>query len=296
MTHRSHTPGKELSSRSCARRKARGHQPGPAHSKFKSRNARTAAIAWAGLSWLALAAGCSGEDDGVTYAQDIQPLFEDRCTLCHRPGAPAGPAPSIAIDILNAYAPEVGLATSKNLWKEAYPEVASPVYTVMPGQPEESFLMQKISDPALGLLPAENAGSPMPQQFEPLTEDEKASIDSWVLEGAEDTASYRAQVRPIFGTRPGTGKCIYCHYEGTPYPPDLTQPFGPDGVVNIASVYRPDMLRVSPGAPDQSLLVMKIRAEQPTSEFGASMPRSFPPLSPREVDRVRQWILEGARP
>lgn len=241
-------------------------------------------------------AGCS-DDNGVTYARDIGPLFQD-CTLCHRPDAPYGPA--LAVDILNPYSPDAGLVNATNLWKAQHPEIASPPRTVVAGNPDESFLMQKIADPASGLLPAEFAGSPMPLQIEALSEAELTSIVEWIEAGAEDTADFRSNVAPIFGNPSdpvsAPGKCLYCHYEGTPNPPDLSDPFGPNGLVNVTARFRTDMLRVAPNNPEASFLILKVRASQPSSDVGAPMPKAVPILSEAQVDRVRQWILEGAQP
>ncbi len=245
--------------------------------------------------------GCSSEDDGLRYSEHVRPLFES-CAICHRAGAPAGPDPGEAIDVLEPYTPEVGLVTSKNLWKMYHPEIDSPEYIVAPGDPENSFLIDKISDPALGRLPPEDAGEPMPLAIPPLTEEEHASIERWVLAGAEDTEQFRTEVVPIFGNtgrfegRLDNGKCLRCHYEGTPNPPDLGDPFGPNGLVNVTALYRSDMVRVAPFDLEGSFLIAKVRAVEPTSEIGAPMPRSFPRLTGDQVDVVRQWIADGARP
>lgn len=244
----------------------------------------------------AIAFGCSSEDDGLRYSEHVRPLFEP-CTTCHRARAPSGPAPGAAIDVLDPYAPEVGLVTSKNLWKQAHEEIDSPAYIVLPGDPDSSFLIDKISDPALGRLPGDQAGGPMPPTIPALTEEEHASFERWVLDGAEDTEQFRAEVVPIIrGSYGFDGKCLNCHYEGTPNPPDLSDPFGPNGLVNVAAFYRSDMVRVVPFDLEGSFLIAKIRATEPTSELGAPMPRSYPRLTPDQVDVVRQWIADGARP
>jgi hypothetical protein len=89
---------------------------------------------------------------------------------------------------------------------------------------------------------------------------------------------------------------VYCHYEGTPNPPNLSDPFGPDGVVGVTSTLRPDLKRVAPGDPEQSLLIRKIRPGSSTVDYGSRMPYSFQPLSLDQVTLVRQWIQDGAHP
>ncbi len=246
--------------------------------------------------------GCAEEDDGVTYAGEVFPLFYRRCTICHySSNSPSG------VDIQSPFSPDNGLVTSKNFWKEDFPDVDLPVNNVEVGDPDNSFLIHKISDPDLGLLPATNAGERMPLQIPPVTAEELASIEQWIVEGATETEQFRLEVVPILGNAsnsfgypdPKPGKCVHCHYEGTPNPPDLTNPFDREtGVVNVDALYRADMDRVTPGEPERSLLFLKVRLgpDAADASIGAPMPFSFEPLSDRSVDVVRQWIVEGARP
>ena len=62
----------------------------------------------------------------------------------HRPDAPAGPSTGNGFDILNPFAPVDGLLTAKNLWKAGHMEIDSPVYLVVPGNPDDSFLIDKL--------------------------------------------------------------------------------------------------------------------------------------------------------
>jgi hypothetical protein len=252
------------------------------------------------LALVAFAAGCGGEqDNGVTYQKDISTLFAD-CTLCHNPGSPsAGVAPQ-GPDILDPYAPGNGLTVAPNYWKEGHKNLPYPERDVTPGDPDQSFLLIKLSDPSLGLL--SDAGAYMPYNVPPITPDELAKIEQWVSSGAQDDDFFRNQVYGIF-VGPlvyQPGKCDLCHYKGTPHPPDMTDPFGPDGVVGIPSIFRNDLLRVAPGDPDASLLVQRVRESAgdnlPSSEFGAPMPKPVTHLDDAQQALVRQWILEGARP
>lgn len=279
--------------------------------------------------------GSESDADSVTYSDDIQPIFNRRCTTCHRPGGPSG------VDIRNPFStqppPNVGLARALNQWKVRNAELDLPEYDVMPGEPSESFLIHKISDPSLGMLPPDPdgtmgpalppAGSHMPLQLPVLAREEVSLIEDWVFAGAPNgdfmdrgdrldpssrppqLRSFEADIRPIFGAedtvnaergvcQPGAGpcaRCIYCHYQGTLNPPDLSDPFGPDGIVNVDAILRPDMKRVVPGDPEASLLIRKIRPDE-TGEFGPRMPYSYAALSADQVELVRQWILDGARP
>ena len=91
------------------------------------------------------------------------------------------------------------------------------------------------------------------------------------------------------------GKCGYCHYAGTPYPPDLSRPFDPEvGLVGVPARFDPQSVLVEPGNSEVSFLVRKIEATEPEAGLGAPMPYVFERLSDDEVQTVRQWILDGA--
>jgi len=247
---------------------------------------------------LTLGTGCS-EEEGLTYSKDIKPLFVD-CTTCHRPGAPAGPPPTgNVIDILNPYGTN-GLVVSQNTWYLEDPQGGLPENNVTPGDPDASFLMMKISDPNLDSM---HAGSSMPFLQVRLTDPEKASVRAWITAGATQTPQFLAEVLPIIGNNgrfagaPNTlGKCQYCHYAGTPDEPDLTDPFGPNGLVNVPVSYRAGAVRVVPGNPEASFLVTKVERTEASSEYGAPMPRQDERLTDPQIERVSQWILEGAKP
>jgi len=296
---------------------------------------------WLSIATLLAAQGslsCGDEPtfEGVTYTEDIRPIFNRRCTTCHRPGGPSG------VDIRNPYSsedpPNVGLARAQTQWKLRNPSLSIPEFDVKAGEPDNSFLLYKVSDPDLALLPADPdgpdgpaippAGAHMPLQVLPLSDDDIYLLEDWVFAGAPNgpfmdrgdrlaeqvrapqARSFAADIRPLFGVeedlnsangvcRPGQGvcaRCVYCHYEGTPNPPNLSDPFGPDGVVGVSSILRPEMNRVQPGDPEASLLIWKIRPSEPESEYGPRMPYSFNPLTPPQVELVRQWIADGAHP
>lgn len=259
-----------------------------------------ARVRWAAFAIFACAAltSCGGEsDDEITYEDDIRPIFNRRCTTCHYSSTPIG------VDIQNPFAPERGLVNAPNSWAapEAYPGRTDDL-NVVPFQPENSFLIDKLT----GELPeGGEGGSPMPFQVPPLDGDEIATLEQWITDGAEDNQFFQQNVRPIFGSESSAGayyggKCIFCHYTGSPNPLDLSNPFGPNGLVNggvgVDATYVGDMLRVQPGSPEDSLLILKVRAVRPESEIGAQMPYSFVNLSTSQIDLVRRWIAEGARP
>jgi len=54
----------------------------------------------------------------------------------------------------------------------------------------------------------------------------------------------------------------------------------------------PPFLRVKPGSPDSSFLLIKLIA--PDSDQGEIMPKGNDRLSPHQVDAIKRWILAGA--
>jgi hypothetical protein len=64
-------------------------------------------------------------------------------------------------------------------------------------------------------------------------------------------------------------------------------------IVRVRSMQRPDLYRVEPGLPDRSYLVMKVEGAE--GIVGARMPLGIPPLTPDQVQLLRQWIVEGAQ-
>jgi hypothetical protein len=62
---------------------------------------------------------------------------------------------------------------------------------------------------------------------------------------------------------------------------------------NAAALAR-GLLRVDPGDPDNSFLLVKLTG--PTAAEGLRMPQGKPPLPPQQIELVRQWIEQGAEP
>jgi len=59
------------------------------------------------------------------------------------------------------------------------------------------------------------------------------------------------------------------------------------------SAYARHLLRVNPGKPDSSFLLIKLRG--PRSDEGVPMPNKGGSLSADQISAVRQWILDGAK-
>jgi hypothetical protein len=92
-------------------------------------------------------------------------------------------------------------------------------------------------------------------------------------------------------------ECIKCH--GTKEKKaklDLSEGESFKSLVNVPSKEDPTLMRVKPGDPEQSYLMLKL--EHKTSE-GSGMPKGFfgaRSLSQKDLDAVRAWIAGGANP
>ncbi len=66
-----------------------------------------------------------------------------------------------------------------------------------------------------------------------------------------------------------------------------------DNIVGIRSRERPDLFRIDPGNPDNSYLVKKIMGDPDI--VGARMPLGRAPLSPDQINLIREWVANGAQ-
>lgn len=267
-----------------------------------------------------------GDDKGVSYSRDIQPLLARRCVPCHNSAGKGGRRDLEDPFTLDDNSPGMFVAT--NDWYDPNAKQV-PQYNVVPYHPEESFLLEKISnrdllaenyDDARCAALAEDASIPLPAEcrayyagsFMPLQQSlarEKIdAIRQWISDGASNDDSFQNSIAPIFGDPSGylAGPCGFCHYPGGPQTPDFTQAFDPVvGVVNVNAHFRADLELVAPGDPDDSFLVTKLETVLPTAsdippgdprlQIGASMPRNYEPLSDDQVALVARWIAEGAK-
>lgn len=233
----------------------------------------------------------SGSGGDISYSSDVRPIFAAKgCLACHHDDS------AVDVDIVDPFSEPNGMVGSINTWAVAYPDGGTPMLNVDPGNPDESFLIDKlvdpyVTDPAIG-------GAAMPLNLEPLTDQELADLRAWIDAGANDDATFADVIRPIFGdeTRLGArgGKCTYCHHSFGGQPPNLSDPFDPDtGAVGVASLFDADSMIIEPGNADASVLVQKVEATE-AGAFGGPMPPSYTPLTEAELDTVRAWIEAGA--
>lgn len=104
------------------------------------------------------------------------------------------------------------------------------------------------------------------------------------------TISYAANIQPIYDRACALAGC---HLGALPaFGLNLAAGRSYDATVNVPSLERPKLLLVEPGNPDDSYLVRKIEGGPDIA--GDMMPSNMPPLSPDEMDAIRQWITECA--
>ncbi|HVZ31811.1 MAG TPA: hypothetical protein VG963_05265 [Polyangiaceae bacterium] len=262
----------------------------------------------------------------MRYSRDIKPLFDRHCVSCHNSAAQGG-RPDLE-DPITQDADSPGMFLAPNDWYDEKTKQVPP-RIVVPYDPDQSFLLEKISnrnllpenyDDAKCVALAQDASTPLPPEcrsyyagsFMPLQQsvplDQIAAIRQWIMDGANGDDSFQSSVAPLFGdpTQYLAGPCGFCHYPGGPQTPDFTQPFDPVvGVVNVSAHFRADLELVTPGDPDHSFLMTKLETTLPTTsdippgdprlQVGAPMPRNYEPLSDDEVDLVRRWIAAGAK-
>jgi hypothetical protein len=84
-----------------------------------------------------------------------------------------------------------------------------------------------------------------------------------------------------------------CHAGvGAPYGQDLSEGKAYASIVGVESQEVPGLLRVAPGDPDNSYLVMKVAGDPRIA--GERMPFGGPYLEQAEIDAIREWIESGA--
>jgi hypothetical protein len=90
-----------------------------------------------------------------------------------------------------------------------------------------------------------------------------------------------------------TPVCVRCHSgAGAPEGLQLDAAHSYALLVGVPSNEEPGVLRVQPGVPDSSYIVLKL--EGSSAIVGAQMPFGGPPLPQATIDVMRQWITNGA--
>jgi hypothetical protein len=106
--------------------------------------------------------------------------------------------------------------------------------------------------------------------------------------GGPVTADFQSIQENVF-----TPICSKCHIGASaPEGLQLDAAHSYNLLVGVPSVEDPSLLRVDPGNPDQSYMVLKI--EGAPGIVGAQMPFGETPLPQATIDAIRQWITNGA--
>jgi mono/diheme cytochrome c family protein len=90
--------------------------------------------------------------------------------------------------------------------------------------------------------------------------------------------------------------CGGCHTGGgssLPASMDLTPAHIYASIAGVASVEQPTLMRVKPGDPNNSYVVLKLEGAAGIS--GARMPFGGPYLDQATIDQVRAWVTAGAQ-
>ena len=113
--------------------------------------------------------------------------------------------------------------------------------------------------------------------------------------GCEDLSAIPETPGRVFerDIQPLLDGCLVCHgaFGGLSLAPDQAY----EALVGVASNARPDLLRVDPGDPAQSVLFRAINCEAPGGP-GVRMlelPKGTP-LNPEDQALIRDWIRQGA--
>ena len=108
----------------------------------------------------------------LSLQDDIQPILNSHCTLCHQaPGAPL----NLVITTGDTYANTVGVDSDQ-----------SPVKRITAGDPLNSYLIAKIRGVQM-MLPYIGSGDRMPKGGPPWVDpDDENTISEWILQGALD--------------------------------------------------------------------------------------------------------------
>ncbi len=111
--------------------------------------------------------------------------------------------------------------------------------------------------------------------------------------GGGGGTGFAASIQPIF-----SANCALsgCHAGASPQEGmNLSSGQAFSNIVNVPS-NQSSLMRVRPSMPDSSYLVHKIQGTQASvGGSGSRMPEGRAPLSQADIDKIRQWISDGAQ-
>jgi hypothetical protein len=240
----------------------------------------------------------TGEDPGPgapagSFAEVQQEIFDRNCTsaACHNSSTRAG---NLSLMAGESYDNLVGIEPDNPAAR------AGGDLRVAPSDLDRSFILRKLT----GDL-APNEGSPMPLGGAPLDDPTIEMIASWIAAGARrdpesgsgDAPSFSEVQETVFDRRCASGACHSAANRAGGLSLSAGEAYGqlvevePDN----PSARGAGLLRVKPGAADESFLVAKLTGDLAPGE-GSMMPLGAPPLSDAEMDLVLRWIEAGAQP
>ena len=104
---------------------------------------------------------------GVSLSNDIQPIFSDKCVICHQGSLPNG---ELNLEPSRAYGELVNADSTE-----------SPLKRVAPGNPGQSYLIAKLNGTQAQVG---GSGAQMPYGGPPLPSSQISTISNWIQQGA----------------------------------------------------------------------------------------------------------------
>jgi cytochrome c5 len=233
-----------------------------------------------------IGSGSAAKSAFKTIQDDV---FTPICTICHAgPGAPEG----LQLNEANSLPMLVDIPSAQ----------ISGLRRIQPGDPDNSYLIQKLEGTA-------GSGQRMPRGGPYLPQATIDYIRQWISDGAKATDS----VAPGGGTAPPppppkvepleptwrsiqdkvfTTICTACHIgEDAPEDLRLDEANSYQLLVNADSEEDSSFLRVKPGNAEDSYLIKVLEG---TTKKTPRMPFGGPYLPQESIDVIRQWINNGA--
>jgi hypothetical protein len=102
-------------------------------------------------------------------------------------------------------------------------------------------------------------------------------------------AKFNENVQPLL-----TKKCAHpsCHGAAKSAGLQMSSGVAYENLVNVKSSEEPQFVRIKPGDPDSSYLVMKIEGKQ---QVGSRMPLTGGYLKTQDIQMIRTWVEGGAK-
>jgi len=115
--------------------------------------------------------------------------------------------------------------------------------------------------------------------------------DSGSTQAAAEKSFYQAEIAPLLASN-----CATCHLTGQEAGNMALIPAKAiESLVGVKSVEAPNLVRVVPGDPDASYLIMKLEGTHiDHGGSGARMPFGGFPLDDGDMAKIRAWIAQGA--